>query len=581
MRQLPWKRISTAGLSALLLVSALAGCSSSSSSETSSSSSQAASGSASSSQSAVSSDVAQSGPALPLEDPLTITIFSNFNAKFVGKVEDYNDIPFVKWWREQTGADIQFETVANEVVNEQFGLRIASRDLPDVFNGVGAYTGGDLQALADGVIVSLTPYMEQGYMPNLSKFYETFPHYDEIMRTSTGEYLCVPAIRGFSENLNSNGLVVRKDLLDQAGLDVPTTIDEWDTALRAFKEMGVIPFSPRDSKWLNTNMPFISAWNMCYFEYQDEGVVKYGAVQPEFKEYLELMHNWYMDGLLDPDYLTSDTKTITAKVSAGLVGSYVGAAGGNLKNPWYALVEEDVDSPVEYIGAPVPTLEKGATPKIGPRYDEYTANSGYYITSQCENPELTALVLDFIYSEEANKALYFGVEGENYVIDENGLINRYQQQADGTYVDLLESWQPNFGDAGAGQIIGIVDYDKGVILDPEGSDVVATMPLGDNPTALQLKQRHIDEVRAEALSLWASFEAVNRVPALNYTVEDAQARADVYGDIETYVYEGVTQFIMGQRDLDTFDAFVAEIEAMGVNDALAITQKYLDAYNNK
>ena len=111
MRQLPWKRISTAGLSALLLVSALAGCSSSSSSETSSSSSQAASGSASSSQSAVSSDVALSGPALPLEDPLTITIFSNFNAKFVGKVEDYNDIPFVKWWREQTGADIQFETV--------------------------------------------------------------------------------------------------------------------------------------------------------------------------------------------------------------------------------------------------------------------------------------------------------------------------------------------------------------------------------------------------------------------------------------------------------------------------------------
>lgn len=288
-------------------------------------------------------------------------------------------------------------------------------------------------------------------------------------------------------------------------------------------------------------MPFISAWNMCYFEYQDEGVVKYGAVQPEFKEYLELMHNWYMDGLLDPDYLTSDTKTITAKVSAGLVGSYVGAAGGNLKNPWYALVEENVDSPVEYIGAPVPTLEKGATPKIGPRYDEYTANTGYYITSQCENPELTALVLDFIYSEEANKALYFGVEGENYVIDENGLINRYQQQADGTYVDLLESWQPGFGDAGAGQIIGIVDYDKGVMLDPEGSDVVATMPLGDNPTALQLKQRHIDEVRAEALSLWASFEAVNRVPALNYTVEDAQARADIYGGIETYVYEGVTQ----------------------------------------
>ena len=83
------------------------------------------------------------------------------------------------------------------------------------------------------------------------------------------------------------------------------------------------------------------------------------------------------------------------------------------------------------------------------------------------------------------------------------------------------------------------------------------------------------------MSLWASFDAVNRVPGLNYSVEDAQARADIYNDIETYVYEGVTQFIMGQRDLDTFDAFVSEVQSMDLDKALAITQKYLDEHNNK
>lgn len=581
MSTFQWKRVTSAALSAMVLAGALAGCSGSASS--SSAASSAASSTAPSSSAAPSSSeaVVESGPSLPLDEELTVTIFSNFNAKFIGKVENYNDIPFVKWWSEQTGAKIDFQTVANEVWNEQFGLKIASKDLPDVFNGVVPYTGGDLQALSDGVIVSMTPYMEQGYMPNLSKFYETFPHFGDLMRSSDGDYLCVPPIRGFGENLNSNGLVIRKDLLDKAGLDVPTTIEEWDKTLRVFKEMDVIPFSPRDNKWLNTNMPFISAWNMTYFEYQDNGVVKYGAVQPEFKEYLELMHTWYEDGLLDPDYLTSDTKTITAKVSAGLVGSYVGAAGGNLKNPWYAIVEENVDSPIEYIGAPVPTLEKGATPKIGPRYDEYTANTGFYISSKCANPELTALVLDFMYSEEANKALYYGVEGVNYNVTADGLIDPYEKQADGSYKNLGESWNPGFGDVGPGQLIGILDYENNAILDPTGSKVVVPAPLGDNPTALELKKRHIDEVRQDALSLWASFEAVNRVPAMNYTVEDAQARADVYGDIETYVYEGVTQFIMGQRDLDTFDAFAAEIKAMGVDKALAITQKYLDAYNNK
>lgn len=580
-----WKRISSAGLSAILLAGLLAGCNSgtntSSSSQSSNAPSNSSSNAAGGSSSASGEAPSQAVPTLPLSEPVTVTIFSNFNAKFVGKVENYNDIPFVKWWSEQTGAAIDFQTVANEVWNEQFGLKIASKDLPDVFNGVGPYTGGDLQALKDGVIVSLTPYMEQGYMPHLSKFYETFPKYADMARTSDGDYLNVPNIRGYGENLNSNGLVVRKDLLDQAGLAVPTTIEEWDAALRAFKTMGVIPFSPRDNKWLNTNMPFISAWNMTYFEYQDNGTVKYGAAQPEFKEYLQLMHTWYDEGLLDPDYLTSDTKTITAKVSAGLVGSYVGAAGGNLQNPWYAIVEENVDSPIEYIGAPVPTLKKGDTPKIGPRYDEYTANNGFYMSSKCAKPEAVAMVLDYMYSEEANRALFFGIEGTHYNLTADGLVDAYEKQSDGTYKSMGDSWKPGFGDAGPGYLVGILDYANKTILDPTGSKIAVPMPLGDNPDALALKKRHIDEVRQEALSLWASFEAVNRVPALNYSVEDAQARADIYKDIETYVYEGVTQFIMGQRDLDTFDAFVAEIQAMGVDKAMAITQKYLDAQNGK
>lgn len=244
-----WKRISSAGLSAILLAGLLAGCNSGTNTNSSSQSSNAPSNNSSNAAGGSASGEApsQAVPTLPLSEPVTVTIFSNFNAKFVGKVENYNDIPFVKWWSEQTGAAIDFQTVANEVWNEQFGLKIASKDLPDVFNGVGPYTGGDLQALKDGVIVSLTPYMEQGYMPHLSKFYETFPKYADMARTSDGDYLNVPNIRGYGENLNSNGLVVRKDLLDQAGLAVPTTIEEWDTALRAFKTMGVIPFSPRDN----------------------------------------------------------------------------------------------------------------------------------------------------------------------------------------------------------------------------------------------------------------------------------------------------------------------------------------------
>ena len=174
-------------------------------------------------------------------------------------------------------------------------------------------------------------------------------------------------------------------------------------------------------------------------------------------------------------------------------------------------------------------------------------------------------------------AVNYGVEGEHYTLTEDGLINPYEVQADGTLVSKGTSWQPLFGDAGPGYLVGIADYENGVILDPSGTKVVVEAPLAENASEVDLKKRHIDQVRAEALSLWASFEAVNRIPDFNYTVEEKEARSDVYGDIETFVYEGVTQFIMGQRELDTFDAFVAEIEAMGLADALAIAQAKLDA----
>ena len=40
------------------------------------------------------------------------------------------------------------------------------------------------------------------------------------------------------------GQVIRKDLLDKAGLDIPETVDEWENALKAFKDMGIeVPYS--------------------------------------------------------------------------------------------------------------------------------------------------------------------------------------------------------------------------------------------------------------------------------------------------------------------------------------------------
>ena len=590
------KRILSLALALVLVVFAFAGCAGNNNSSTPSGNSTAPTNSTGTTSKPETSKTGETStstepsqpestiPTLPFDETLHVSVFNDMNAKFVGLVEDYADIPWYKWLAERLNVEWEFSNIPTEAAAEKFGLLISSKKWTDVIDGkFGNYPGYDVQAYKDGIIEALNPYMDEGYMPNMLAFYAAFPQFEQLVRLSTGEYLEVPHLRIVAEDLNSNGLVVRKDILDALGLPVPTTIDEWDSTLRAVKAAypDIIPFSPRDAKWMNSNVPFIAAWGMTYFEYNDGGTAKYGAVQDEFKDYLTLMHSWYEDGILDPDWLTSDTKIITSKVASAQVFSYVGAAGGNLRNPWNAIVTEDVNSPVEYEGAPVPTLNKGETPKMGHRDNVHTLYGGWYMTTQAPDKYRLAQVMDFLYSEEANRTMYFGIEGENYTLDEQGRFNHYAVGADGTITDLRTSWEPSRTATPSAYAQGYFVLATSSIYKDNNPEIATPEPVDENADELTKKMRHIEEVRQAALKLWASFDPVNRMPELVYTTEQLETRTEIYSEIENYVYEQVARFIMGERSLDEFDDFRNEVYNMDLETALNIAQEVLDQYNSK
>ena len=41
--------------------------------------------------------------------------------------------------------------------------------------------------------------------------------------------------------------------------------------------------------------------------YVKDGQVKYGAYEPEFKDFVAEMAKWYSEGLLDPEFSTLDS----------------------------------------------------------------------------------------------------------------------------------------------------------------------------------------------------------------------------------------------------------------------------------
>ena len=156
--------------------------------------------------------------------------------------------------QENLGIDIIWQHPASGQTSEQFNLMMTDDELPDIiYYNWSNYPGGSADAaIADGKIIALNDYME--YAPNLSAYLEAHPDIAREITTDEGNIYCFPfvytrtpsdsetwqGVTGREPMQESfEGLIIRKDLLDKAGLDMPVTIDDWYNVLRAFKDMGI------------------------------------------------------------------------------------------------------------------------------------------------------------------------------------------------------------------------------------------------------------------------------------------------------------------------------------------------------
>ena len=63
---------------------------------------------------------------------------------------------------------------------------------------------------------------------------------------------------------------------------------------------------------------------------------------------------------------------------------------------------------------------------------------------------------------------------------------------------------------------------------------------------------------------------------LNYTAEEAERIADISTAIDSYVNESITAFITGIKDFSEWDAYLAELEKMHLEDYIAVQQAAYD-----
>lgn len=111
-----------------------------------------------------------------------------------------------------------------------------------------------------------------------------------------------------------SGLWVREDWTKDLGLELPTTMDDWDVMLRAMKENYDAVLGLEIKKWygVRVNYQFVGSYEAAYEWMHRDGDAAYGPIEPGYKDFLAKMNEWYEAGLIDPDFATRDQSSYNA-----------------------------------------------------------------------------------------------------------------------------------------------------------------------------------------------------------------------------------------------------------------------------
>lgn len=542
-------------LLSLALVLSLGACGgnggSSTSSEASPSSTTEESGAAAESGDESQAETAETGEfQLPIVDePTTLSYFVADDSNAAIMTTDWNDNEFYQEMERRTGVHLEFEMVSSADYQTNFNLMIASGNLADmIYVGASYYAEGVDAAIDDGYFLDLTDLVDE-YMPNYEKIRTSDIQYELLSTTDSGRLGAVYELRQ-SKQGPWLGLWIRQDWLDDLGLETPVTFDDYHEVLTAFKnEKGataplILNFSGSDGEFgtMSGGLNVLNSWQL-----DETGKVNFGPYMDAWKEYVTIMHQWYTEGLIDPDFMATDERTADmAKVVTGASGVF--AALYTMPSV-YEAASEDPNMNLAPVNPPV--MNEGDEGHIRLR-DSYTSGNTA-ISADSENWEVALRWLDYLYTEEGALLANYGVEGDTFEFDENG--------------------EPVFTDK-------ILNNENGWTMTQTVASYLCPSAGIANWSDWTRELAGVPEKDQACYDVWSEFSDDWRLPSsVTLTQDESTERAALYADISTIVKEQTAQFISGALDIEeNWDAYISALEASGMERAIEITQAAYDRY---
>ncbi len=513
-------------------------------------------------------EVSADNLSFPLAETVTITGTISYPS---GTEENPNNRTIFKRLEEETNVHVEWTAISSDQWGDKISLNMANvKTLTDfVFNA--GFGNSDLLKYADqGVIIPVEDYIDE-YMPNLKAVFDAHPEYRTMCEDSEGHIWALPWIEQLGsektaiQTVGNNMTFINQKWLDFLGLETPTTVDEFEQVLIAFRdhaadlqaefgiEGDIIPMSciinDQDPNLIiNGFGEGIGDVDMGqHIAVTDDKKVVCTATTDGFKEGLSYLHKLYEEGLIDPECFTQDWATYVAKGKSHRYGVCFSWDVANIDN-----IQDFV--PLAALSADT----KNVTP-MNAAFTSGFDRGRCVVTAKCDNPAFVCAWLDLMYDPFQSPQNNWGTYGEDDDFD----IFELGTNANGD--KMLK--HAALGDASPVEVREAECVSGPLAILDEYYGVYVTCPDDAQYRLDWIKDYYTADMNCKYV-----------YPNVFMTTEDTEVLTGIQTDLISYINSSRSSFIMNGVTDAEWDAYVNQVSAYGIDEYLGLYQKYFDQF---
>lgn len=496
----------------------------------------------------------------PLEQEMTFDIMVRYDGDLDAAL---NNCAFWDRLHEMTNVKINFIVLPTDGTMGAFNAMFAANKEGDAILGGSMINESDLSLMAaNGLLMPMNQYVDDPeIMPNFNeRVLAESPATKAYITMPDGNIYSLPKYTALDGNFLECPLWINKHWLDRLNLPVPSTIEELEEALIAFRDHDMngngdpndeIPYIFLNGHTYSHMEAILGLWGLATkdgindsYVYIQNGKVQFAPTSRAYKDALTTLNRWYENDLIWSECFTGTEETFQAKVSSEV--PMVGLLAAKTITAGYE----------DYFVQLKPVAVEGYEAEWYRHPGRLGGKGQFSLTRSCKNPEVLMHWIDLFYSLEHTVAINYGEETDGrWALNDDGKYEFFTLPANKT--EELQTAAPLF-------------YEL-------FTNVPGAFTAKDFENKIVLSS--IQAMYQESYAVYEDYMTDEFWPRPYIADSDVSRLAELRTDIFHIVTEKREAWVTGIDDIDAdWNDYLRLMDKIGIDEFLDILQRNYDHY---